>query len=126
MDRHIRMTIVGAVFGCLMVGSTSVAAQQLAYLATAGTLQVIDTATNQIVSTSAAGIADIVVSPDGARLYTYTFDGGTAVLQVLDAATKQVTATIPLSDPPTTGSGSHRMGTSRIYRSGLVSTLSTR
>ena len=100
MDRHIRLTIVGAVFGCLMVGSTSVAAQQLAYLATAGTLQVIDTATNQIIWTSATGISDIVVSPDGARLYTYTFGGGTGVLQVLDAATKQVTATIPLGDPP--------------------------
>jgi YVTN family beta-propeller protein len=100
MNRYIRLTIVGAIFGCLMVGSTPVAAQQLLYLSTAGTLQVIDAATNQIVSTSAASINDITVGPDGARLYTYTDSGGTAALQVLDAETRQITATIPLNGPP--------------------------
>ena len=100
MDRYIRLTMVGAVSGCLMAGGTSVAAEQLAYLTTAGTLQVIDTATNQIVSTSAASISDIAVSPDGARLYIYTFGGATAALQVLDAGTKQITATIPLNGYP--------------------------
>jgi YVTN family beta-propeller protein len=89
MYRHIRLTIVGAVLSGLMVGSTC-AAQDVAYLTTASTLQVIDTVTNQIASTSAAVLTGIAVSPDGTRLYEIT-DAG---VQIVDAITNQVTATI--------------------------------
>jgi YVTN family beta-propeller protein len=93
MHRHTCALVVGLFLSCLALRGARAAGRELAYLTAAGGLQVIDTATNQLVSTNSASIIDVAVSPDGTRLYALSSDEDGTV-EIIDAVTKQITASV--------------------------------
>ena len=78
------------------------AAQTFAYVANlaAGTVSVVDTATNAVTATVTVGNspAGAAASPDGSRVYITNNGGGT--VSVIDTATNTVTATITVGTQP--------------------------
>jgi YVTN family beta-propeller protein/VCBS repeat-containing protein len=89
-----KMTIGVALLGWMAFGGTPAAGQERVYVTARGTLQVIDTATNQVIATSLASFGEMAISPDGSVLYGARAKA--AQVQAIDAATNQVTATIAL------------------------------
>ena len=90
-----RHWLIAVVLSSWSVARAPAAGQERAYVATGmGALQIIDTAANTLVSTSLSQSVDLALSPDGSVLYGATL----TTVQFIDAATEQVTASVPVPD----------------------------
>src|SRR5262245_49048691 len=113
----------------VMLGSTPAEAKPFAYVTNpgAGTISVIDTATNTVVATVPVGGAPrwVAITPDGTRAYVTNV----GAVSVIDTATNTVVATVPVGNSPQgvaiTPDGTRAYVTIGIGLGGAVSVIDT-
>ena len=118
--------IAWALAATLVLASTTHATPNAYFVTAAGSLVVVDTATNAVTASIpvAANPYSAIVNATGSRLYTWTPDPGQGKITVVDVATSSVVAAITIAIPYSNhGIAVHPSGSPVYFNDGVNVTL---